>query len=119
MLVIGLGCAIATYAADPSKQTDTPMQKKMQKNEPSMQEPSQQKGPAGNLGSTRGTPDDGMKSKPTRKGDKGQTDSWNREVAVRQPVETARREQGSKQWVYGSAVDGGRGRGGCHAQSCD
>lgn len=74
VLVIGLGCAIEAYAADPSKQTDTPMQKKMQKNETSMQEPSQQKGHAGDLGSTRGTPDDGMKSKPTRKGDKGQTD---------------------------------------------
>jgi hypothetical protein len=74
VLVIGFGCAISAYAADPSNQTDTPMQKKMQKNEPSMQEPSQQKGRPKDLGSTHGTPDDGMKSKPTRKGDKGQTD---------------------------------------------
>jgi hypothetical protein len=74
VLVVGFGCAIAAYAADPSKQSDAPMQKKMQKNEPSMQEPAQQKGRAGDLGSTRGTPDDGMKSRPTHKGDKGQTD---------------------------------------------
>jgi hypothetical protein len=74
VLVIGYSCAIAAHAADPSNQTDTPMQNKMQKNEPSMQEPSQQKGRAGDLGRTRGTPDDGMKSKPTRKADKGQTD---------------------------------------------
>jgi hypothetical protein len=73
VLVIGFSCAIAAYAADPSNQTDTPMQNKMQKNEPS-QEPSQQKDRAGNLGSTRGTPADGMKGKPTRKADKGQTD---------------------------------------------
>ena len=74
VLVIGFSWATAAYAAGPSNQTDTPMQNKMQKNEPSMQEPSQQKGRAADLGSTRGTPDDGMKSKPTRKGDKGQTD---------------------------------------------
>jgi hypothetical protein len=74
VLVIGLGCAIAGYAADQSNQSDTPMQNKMQKNESSMQKPAQQKGREADLGSTRPTPDDGMKSKPTRKGDKGQTD---------------------------------------------
>jgi hypothetical protein len=66
VLVVGVGAAIAAHATDPSKQTDAPMQKKMQKNEPSTQTPAQQK--------SRGTPDDGMKSKPTHKGDKGQTD---------------------------------------------
>jgi hypothetical protein len=74
VLVIGLGGAIVGYAADQSNKNDTPMQNKMQKNEPSIQTPAQQKGREADLGSTRPTPDDGMKSKPTRKGDKGQTD---------------------------------------------
>jgi hypothetical protein len=74
VLVVGVACATAAYAGDPSKQTDAPMQKKMQKNEPSMHGSAKQKGGARDLGSTGGSPDDGMKSKPTRKGDKGQTD---------------------------------------------
>ncbi len=45
VLVIGYSCAIAAHAPDPSNQTDTPMQNKMQKNEP-------QKGRAGDLGRT-------------------------------------------------------------------
>jgi hypothetical protein len=66
VLVVGFGSAIAAHATEPTKQTDAPMHKKMPKNEPSMETPAQQK--------SRGTPDDGMKSKPTHKGDKGQTD---------------------------------------------
>jgi hypothetical protein len=74
VLVVAGGYAIAAYGGDPSKQTDVPMQKKMQTNEPSMQGSAQQKGSARDLGSTGGSPDDGMKSKPALKGDKGQTD---------------------------------------------
>jgi hypothetical protein len=66
VLVVGFGSAIAAHATEPTKQTDAPMHKKMPKNEPSMETPAQQK--------SRGTSDDGMKSKPTHKGDKGQTD---------------------------------------------
>ncbi|WP_447982995.1 hypothetical protein [Nitrospira sp. Nam74] len=74
VLVIGLGCAVAAYAAEQANQSRTPMENKMQKNEPSTQKPAQQKGREADLGSTRPTPDDGMKSKPTGKADKGQTD---------------------------------------------
>src|SRR5205823_4939637 len=72
VLVVGIS-AVAVYAANPSTQTDSPTQKKMQKNERSAQDSGQKKGGAGDLGSTRSSTDDGMKSKPTRKGDTGQT----------------------------------------------
>ncbi len=74
MGVVGICSALAVYAGEPSKQTDPPMQKKMQKNEPGMQDPDRQRSHPGDLGSTRGTPNDGMRNKPTRKGDTGQTD---------------------------------------------
>ena len=75
VLVVGVGCAIAASAGDPAKTTDSATQKNMQKNERSKQEPGQQKDRSDGLGNSRATThDDGMKSKPTGKGDTGQTD---------------------------------------------
>ena len=73
VLVVGMS-AVAVYAGNPATQTDSASQKKMQKNERAQDSSGQKKGGAGDLGSTRSSTDDGMKSKPTSKGDTGQTD---------------------------------------------
>ncbi len=72
VFMVGIGCALAAYAGEPSKQMDS--QKKMQKNEQGMEDSGHQKNNPADLGSSRATPNDGMKSKPTRKGDTEQTD---------------------------------------------